>query len=92
MEKDARFFAGVSDLAGTDDSGNDRALVFPLTTGVQSALAASAPDALRGAVQEWMRTEELRQFGWEEVTVDKHLEFVTQAKAADQRLYCYIEP
>jgi hypothetical protein len=79
------------------DPPEDRAVVT-VTDTLRDALADASDDDLRQVAEPWSRTEELTQVGWEDTTLEDHLEFLNQLRALahsarqhGQRLYCYYE-
>jgi hypothetical protein len=93
LENDPRWGGSPSD----EEAPDDRA-VLTVTDTLRDALADASDDDLRRVVDPWSRTEELTMEGWEDVTVEDHVEFLrklrdlaSSARRREHRLYCYYE-
>lgn len=72
--------------------------VLTVTDTLRDALADASDDDLYRAADPWSRTEELTQVGWQDTTIEDHVEFLRQLRALalsarrrGHRLYCYYE-
>lgn len=89
ITEDPRWGHAVSEAKGVG-------AVVALTDSLQQALSQSTDDRLRDVAAPWSRTEELSMLGWEDVSLDEHVDFLRRlrdlAAAATrdgQRVYCY---
>jgi hypothetical protein len=93
LEDDPRWGGSPSE----SEPPEDRA-VLTVTDTLRDALAEASDDDLHRVAEPWSRTEELTQVGWQDTTVEDHVEFLRQLRALalsarqrGHRLYCYYE-